>query len=174
MHFKNKKLKPARQTACAKVQSLVLQRKEDSIESRTLLSQQKFHFSQALVKVGKILNRQNLSHTKLQAGMFQRQSLASQHHFSFNIFSDFSSFECRGERFKFLSPKAIPQKLQIDLGGQSQRVALCFQGGGSFPTEKVKRTSVTRVAFCAKVDVFYKNANQGSPIIYKHILYMYP
>ena len=53
-------------------------------------------------------------------------------------------------------------------------MALCFQGGGSFPTEKVKRTGVTRLAFCAKVDVFYKNAKQGSPIIYKHMLHTYP
>ena len=50
--------------------------------------------------------------------------------------------------------------------------ALGFQGGGrQFSNRKVKRNtycSVTRDAFCAKVDVFYKNAKQGSSLMYKH------
>ena len=171
MHFKNKKLKPARQTACAKVQSLVLQRKEDSIESRTLLSQQKFHFSQALVKVGKILNRQNLSHTKLQAGMFyhfQRQLLASQHHFSFNIFSDFSSFMSAGEKglsFSLRRPSFRSCRLTLE---DKVREWPCVskEEAGSFPTEKLKgtRTAVLpEMHFVRKLMFSTKTPNKVHP-----------
>ena len=133
------------------------------------LSQQKFHFSQALVKVGKILNRQNLSHTKVAS----RHVLTSVSYLPrniiflsiyFPIFPLLSAGE-KGLSFSLRRPSFRSCRLTLE---DKVREWPCVskEEAGSFPTEKLKgtRTAVLpEMHFVRKLMFSTKTPNKVHP-----------